>query len=36
MRIVVAKPALHFVNLDECTFQCECGEQTDCVMARVD
>jgi hypothetical protein len=36
MRLVLARPAPHFVNLDECIFRCECGEQAECVMARLD
>jgi C4-type Zn-finger protein len=36
MRLVLAKPAPHFVNLGDCTFECECGEQNSFVMARTD
>jgi hypothetical protein len=34
MRLIVATPHERFVNLDDCTFKCDCGEEGQYVMAR--
>ena len=34
MRLVTAKPSPHFVNLNECTYRCDCGEQGDYFVAQ--
>jgi hypothetical protein len=33
MRIVLARPS-HFVNLDECLYRCDCGEEAEYVVMR--
>jgi lysyl-tRNA synthetase class I len=34
MRLVTARPHHRFINLDDCTYRCECGEEGQYVMAR--
>jgi len=34
MRLALAKPHPRFVNLDNCIYQCDCGEEAEYVMAR--
>jgi lysyl-tRNA synthetase class I len=34
MRLVLVRPSSHFVNLDECTYRCDCGEEAEYVMMR--
>jgi hypothetical protein len=34
MRLVLAVPSVIFINLDECRYECECGEQADYLIAR--
>jgi hypothetical protein len=36
MRLILAKPDDHFVNLDDCTYRCDCGEEGQYVRARAD
>jgi hypothetical protein len=36
MRLLQSRPSVSYVNLDDCTFKCECGERADYVMARLD
>jgi hypothetical protein len=34
MRLVLAVPSVIFINLDECRYECECGEEADYLIAR--
>jgi len=34
MRLAFAEPHARFVNLDDCTYRCDCGEEAQYVMAR--
>jgi hypothetical protein len=34
MRLKVARPSLHFTNLDECIYRCDCGEEAEYMMMR--
>jgi hypothetical protein len=34
MRLVLARPSSRFVNLDECTYRCDCGEQAEYMVMR--
>jgi len=34
MRIVIARPSDQFVNLDECIYRCDCGEEATYVLLR--
>jgi hypothetical protein len=34
MRLALAVPSLIFINLDECRYKCECGEEADYMIAR--
>jgi hypothetical protein len=34
MRLVAAEPSSRFVNLDNCTFRCECGKEGNYILAR--
>jgi len=36
MRIVIARPSDQFVNLDECIYRCDCGEEATYVLLRPD
>jgi hypothetical protein len=36
MRLIVSEPIVHYINLDTCTFECECGQTADYVVARKD
>jgi hypothetical protein len=36
MRLAVAVPSPVFINLDECRYRCECGEEADYIIARPD
>jgi hypothetical protein len=33
MRFALAVPSLIFINLDECRYKCECGEEADYMIA---
>ena len=35
MRLVAAKPT-HYINLDDCTYRCECGEEAQYLLMRPD
>jgi hypothetical protein len=34
MRLTLARPSIHFANLDECVYRCDCGEEAEYVMMR--
>jgi hypothetical protein len=34
MRLTLARPSVHFANLDECIYRCDCGEEAEYVMMR--
>jgi hypothetical protein len=36
MRLVLARPSSQFVNLDECLYRCDCGEEAEYVVMRPD
>jgi hypothetical protein len=36
MRLAVAVPSPVFINLDECRYRCECGEEAEYIIARPD
>jgi hypothetical protein len=36
MRLALAVPSPIFTNLDECRYQCECGEEADYLIARLE
>jgi C4-type Zn-finger protein len=34
MRLTLARPSIHFANLNECVYRCDCGEEAEYVMMR--
>ena len=32
MRLVLTRPSEHYINLDECIYRCECGEQAEYII----
>jgi hypothetical protein len=36
MRLILATPSIHFANLDESVYRCDCGEDAEYVMMRPD
>ena len=34
MRLTLARPSIHFANLDDCVYRCDCGEEAEYVMMR--
>jgi hypothetical protein len=36
MRLILARPSLHFVNLDECIYRCDCGEEAEYIVMRTE
>jgi hypothetical protein len=34
MRLTLTVPSNRYVNLDDCTYRCDCGEESNYVMAR--
>ena len=34
MRLIRCIPSVRYVNLDDCTFKCECGEEAEFILMR--
>jgi hypothetical protein len=34
MHLILARPSSEFVNLDECLYRCDCGEEAEYLMMR--
>jgi hypothetical protein len=32
--LTLARPSIHFANLNECVYRCDCGEEAEYVMMR--
>ena len=34
MRLVLTRASSHYVNLDECLYKCDCGEEAEYIVMR--
>jgi hypothetical protein len=34
MRLVLTRPSHHYINIDECLYRCDCGEEAEFLMMR--